>query len=395
MTIPTQSTHAVADKRFQDQWRRLMDTLQEAGQIVQEDDLASPSFMQAQSVRYLLRIFRGMEFTALELDDPYFPRLGRMFDTYLPYPNSNPDCVYMFGRVTEGETYRITGNAGTARILEVQIMNGQFPAGPNHKSLGTLTDLKGDADGSIEIVLSAEPHEGNWLPLKPGASWFYLRQYYYDWETELPADLIIERDGAQFPPPIITEDELHARMERIIGWIPTWYDFLRKRVNTYLDAPVNTCQFSPSPSGMDDMQYGKGTFSIAPDEAAIVEFDPPQCPYWSFQVMNDFWETMDFDMRQTSLNGHQAKLDNDGVFRAVISIEDPGVENWLDPVGNSTGLICARVLRPDTQPQVRMRKVKLSDLRNELPSSTKFLTAAQRSDVLRARTRATARRFRE
>ena len=124
-------------------------------------------------------------------------------------------------------------------------------------------------------------------------------------------------------------------------------------------------------------------------------FDPPQCPYWSFQVMNDFWETMDFDMRQTSLNGHQAKLDNDGVFRAVISIEDPGVENWLDPVGNSTGLICARVLRPDTQPQVRMRKVKLSDLRNELPSSTKFLTAAQRSDVLRARTRATARRFRE
>ena len=37
--------------------------------------------------------------------------------------------------------------------------------------------------------------------------------------------------------------------------------------------------------------------------------------------------------RQSSLNGHQAVLDPDGVFRAVISARDPGVPNWLDTGG--------------------------------------------------------------
>lgn len=381
--------------RFQDQWSRLLAALQEAGDFVQTDSLAAPDFMQAQSVRYLMRIFRGMDLTGMEWDDPMYPRLTRMFNTYLPYPNTNPDCIYCFAKLDEHETYRIFGKAGSARILEVQIMDGHFPAGPNHKSLGTITNLKGDADGNIEIILSATPHEGNWMPLKPGASWLYLRQYYYDWDNEVPADLAIERVGALLPPPVITADELAARADRIIGWIPTWYRHLRNRVNSYYAAPENVCAFAPSISGMDDMQYGKGYIQIEPGEGVIMEFVPPECPYWSFQIMNDFWETMEFDTRQTSLNGHQARLDADGVFRAVISVDDPGIDNWLDPVGNYRSLICARVLKPATAPTVTMRKVKLADLRAALPDGTVFLDPQQRHEQLRRRALGTYRRFRE
>jgi len=377
------------------QWQRFLAAMKDAGEFVQQDHIARPPFMQAQSVRYLMRIFMGMETTAVELDDPLYPRLVRLFDTYLPYNNTNPDCVYFFARISDKETYRIHGKAGNCRILEVQIMDGHFPAGPNHSSLGTLTDLKGDADGNIDIVLSAEPHDGNWVKLKPGASWLYMRQYYYDWENEDPADLIIERIGATYPPPVISAEELHARVERLIGWIPTWYRHLRARVASYYETPENTLKFVPSTAGMDDMLYGKGHFAMAEDECVIVEFDPPKCPYWSFQTMNDFWETLEFDMNQSSLNGHQAVLDSDGIFRAVISVSDPGVANWLDPVGNLNGLICARVYRPDAQPVVRMRRVPLANLMSYLPSDTAFVTPQERSDILRRRFFATARRVRE
>ena len=380
---------------FQDQWTRLLAALQEVGAFVQTGPMAQSDEMQAQSVRYLLRILVCMERTGLEWDDPMYPRLTRMFDAYLPYPNTNPDCVYFFARISEAETYRIKGKAGSARILEVQVMDGQFPAGPNHKSLGTLTNLKGDVNGDIEIVLSASPQEGNWLPLKQGAEWLYLRQYYYDWDREVPADLIIERDGAVFPPPLPSADEIKARVDRIIGWIPTWYRHLRSRVDTYYAADANQCAFAPSQAGMDDMQYGKGHIEIAPDEAVILEFDPPECPYWSFQMMNDFWETMEFDLYQTSLNGHQARLDTDGVFRAVISIADPGAANWLDPVGNLRSLVCARVLKPATPPVVTMRKVKLAELSATLRADTHYLTPEERSEHIRRRLAGTARRFRE
>ena len=49
---------------------------------------------------------------------------------------------------------------------------------------------------------------------------------------------------------------------------------------------------------------------------------------------NYWWETIDYANHQSSLNGFQAVLDDDGVFRAVVSARDPGVANWLDTAGH-------------------------------------------------------------
>jgi hypothetical protein len=76
-------------------------------------------------------------------------------------------------------------------------------------------------------------------------------------------------------------------------------------------------------------------------------------------------------------------------------MNDPGVPNWLDPVGDSKGLICARVLRPLTAPAVRLRKVRTGDLRQHLHPQTAVMTPAERSRSLRSRMLATVRRFRE
>ena len=365
------------------------------GQFTQNVPLAQTPYTQAQSVRFMLRLFEGMITTALEFDDADYPKLVRMFDLANLHPNTNPDCVYFYSRLSPQHQYRIHGLAGSARILEVQVMDGHFPAGPNHKSLGTLSNLKGDAQGQIEIVLSATPQPGNWVKLAPMAAWIYVRQYYYDWEREIPADLVIERIGATYPPAPISADELRARVDRIINWIPTWYRHLNSRVVGYYDSPKDSLAFFMSSAGMDELHYGKGSFDLHPDEALVLEFKPPACPYWGFQLMNDFWETLPFDVHTSSLNGHQARLDADGVFRAVISLRDPGAPNWLDPVGNHKGLICARVLRPKQPPRVSLRKIKLADVQSHLAPGTPVVSPAQRSEALLTRMRATARRYRE
>jgi hypothetical protein len=347
-THDSNASTTVTTPEFRAQWTRLLAALHEAGTYTQDLPLAQTPYMQAQSVRFILRLLEGMIVTALEFDDPAYPRLVRMFDPACLHPNTNPDCVYFFSRLSPQHTYRIHGSAGSARILEVQVMDGHFPAGPNHKSLGTLSDLHGDASGHIEIVLGATPQKGNWVRLAPTAAWIYVRQYYYDWETEVPADLVIERVDATYPPEPISAEELRARVDRIIGWIPTWYRHLASRVAGYYDSPRDSLAFFMSSAGMDELHYGKGSFDLAAEEALIMEFRPPECRYWGFQLMNDFWETLPFDLHMSSLNGHQGRLDPDGVFRAVISLKDPGVPNWLDPVGNSKGLICARILRPKT-----------------------------------------------
>ena len=377
------------------QWQRLVNALAEAGQHVAAGPRAQTPIARAQLPRYLLRVLRGMFLTAIETDDPDYPLLVRLFDPQIAYGNSNPDCTYFHATISPRNTYRIFGKRGGARIVEVQTMDGHFLSGPNHKSMGTLPDLKADANGNLEIVLSATPHPGNWLKIESTTSWLYLRQYFYDWSNEAPADLIIERVGATYPPPVISTVELTRRVDNLIRWIPTWFRHMESRVEGYYQSPADSCTFVLSTAGMDGLHYGKGHFALGEGQAAIMEFRPPECRYWSFQIMNNFWESQDYDVRQTSLNGRQAQLDPDGMLRAVISVEDPGVPNWLDPVGHSTGMICGRVLYPSTPPLTTLRIVDLENLRRELHPATPVTSPAARSDILYRRMLAARRRYRQ
>jgi hypothetical protein len=108
-----------------------------------------------------------------------------------------------------------------------------------------------------------------------------------------------------------------------------------------MEREPNEIYFRPSEEtawgGLRGLNYGFGNFRCEPGQAVIIEVDPPPCHYWSFSLGNWYWETIGWANRQSSLNGHQARLDPDGVFRAVICHQDPGVFNWLDPAGGVLG----------------------------------------------------------
>ncbi len=111
-----------------------------------------------------------------------------------------------------------------------------------------------------------------------------------------------------------------------------------------------------------------GSFQIAPDEALVVEVEPPEGLYWSYSIGNPWWETIDYARHQSSLNGHQAIVDDDGMLRVVIAHTDPGIANWLDTAGHSEGPVILRCVRTEMPTVPTTRVVKMTDVANALPA---------------------------
>ena len=63
------------------QWNRLLDALRATGEHVFAWPLAQSAISQGQAVRHMERMLRGMFATAIELDDPDYPTLVRLFDS--------------------------------------------------------------------------------------------------------------------------------------------------------------------------------------------------------------------------------------------------------------------------------------------------------------------------
>lgn len=381
-------------------WQQVLDALKRAERFVLAPDVPVSPLMRAEGMRFLTRVFSGGLRLCVELGDPDYPEFGRMYDTFMSWGIPCPDCLYLYTAVRGDATYRITGNRGSARHFDVQLQRGHFALAPNFAVISSLNGqtLRAEPDGSVEIVISPTPHDGNWLRSEPDARWLLVRQYSYDWEHERPADLIIQREGATYPPPPLRTGEIAERLDMLVSWCDIGCGYWEQRARQALNTPPNSCPFQSLAEGewggVKGLAYGLGNFRCQPDEAVILEVKPPRSHYWSFDLGNFYWEEMDWVRRQTSLNGHQARLDADGVFRAVIAHRDPGVPNWLDTQEHSWGVVNGRYLLTEASPIPTMRVVPLAGVRSALPADTPYVSPAERTEVLRRREQAVRRRYR-
>jgi len=383
-------------------WEALCDTLRRAGRLVLGEGVPDAPRDRAEGFRYLTRLLASGLVTCLEFADGDEPEFGRMVDHRMKWGLDCPDCLYLYATIRGDATYRISGNRGSANHIDIQVNYGHFALGDISRwgTVSSMTglELQSDADGSFELFLDGEERPGNWLRLEPNAEFVLIRQYFNDWQQERPADLVIDRIGAALPPPPRT-DQIAARLERLCMWLERSGALWERMSKAALALPPNSINvFLPQDSnqraGMRGQAYGLGNFQCAPDEAVIIEFTPPPCRHWSVGLANWYWESLDFTTRQSSLNGHQAALDADGVFRGVIAHEDPGVANWLDTTGQARGTLTARFLLAESSPEIRFRVVKLPDLPSALPPATPRVDPRARARALEARRRAVLRRYR-
>jgi hypothetical protein len=136
-----------------------------------------------------------------------------------------------------------------------------------------------------------------------------------------------------------------------------------------------------------------GKFELEPDEALVLEFEPPKGVYWSISLGNPWLETIHYGRHQSSLNGHQTVEDPDGVVRFVLSERDPGVANWLDTAGFSNGAMLLRCVRTETAPVPSTRVVKADDVLSTLPAETTLTTPVVGALIIAARRRAVHERL--
>ncbi len=309
----------------------------------------------------------------------------------------DPDYVYSTCEVESSGVYRISGFRGTSRFVEItqqtfDILNPtQLENGNPVPATHDLDDLEQDADGYFSVVLSAERpagHDGDWWQLDPRTCRLLMRKCSCDWRNEVDARVAIERlddPGADMTPEDTARrfSELAAWIEGMIGFdmgLIRWYRE-HHGVNTFLRSQKIT-----SVGGLPTQAYYDGIHEIGDDEALIIETELPQtCRYWQALVGDDRFCTVDWVNRQSSLNDHQAHIDSDGRFRAVISRLDPGVPNWLDKADYPWGVIQMRWNRASDYPDPTMIKVPFAEIRRHLPADTPVVTPEQRREQLRAR----------
>lgn len=404
--MSTTSNGDPADPRVMtgEAWEEFCDALKRTGRLVLGEGVPDSPRDRAEGVRYLTRFLAAGFVTCMEFADPDEPEFGRMVDHSMKWGLDCPDCLYLYASVRGDATYRISGDRGTANHIDIQVNYGHFASG-DISAWGTISSMNGlelqtEPDGSFELILSVEERAGNWLRLAPNAEFVLIRQYFNDWERERPADLIIERlDATYHPVPPPRTDQIAARLARLCLWLERGGALWERMSKAALDLPPNTLnvylpQDSDQRAGLRGQAYGIGNFQCAQDEAVIVEFTPPPCRHWSVSLANWYWESLDFASRQTSLNGHQATLDSDGVFRGVIAHDDPGVSNWVDTTGHTRGTLAIRFLLADAAPEVACHAVKLADLPSALPPDTPRVDPATRAQILERRQRAVWRRYR-
>jgi hypothetical protein len=379
-------------------WERMLDSLSRTGSVLQSERAPTEATDRAAGYRHLLVLLALGIDEALRGSDPYRPHFAPAnVDNILKWGMDCPDAAYTGAGIRGHATYVVRGRRNTVRYLGFQVMGGMENTGNV-----VADDLDMDEDGRFELVLSATEHPGNWMPLTGSSSSLVVRQFFYDWSGETAADLSIECTSR---PPVAAEDTVPAPLSPagLASQIQALGEFVEASVDFWLEVEESGRKQGVNcfrePAALTKMGAAAenvstwGSWSLGEDEALVIEVSPPEALYWSVSLGNYWWETIDYANRQSSLNGHQAVLDSDGVFRAVVAHADPGVANWLDTAGNHHGAMIFRWLRADGAPVPTTRVVPVAELEEALPPGTPVVDAGERRRVLEGRRAAVQRRF--
>lgn len=387
------------------------------GVIAKNENANSPLDL-AEGLRYLTRAFAWGALVG-ETENYHYPKFVPAASLWLQMGFANPDGGYWYTTVHGDYVYRVFGRRGTARIFDVESWSGSMSDVEHmhhcggarhihldaHAPIASTSDFEVGPNGEFEVILSKDPQPGNWVPIADGLGWVLMREFFYDWMNEERGQFYIERVGATYPPPPTTTGDLQKALTRILEFMNLNVRHLAKGVEAqhYSVAP-NAMHIQPMHGGQEergqedqialrDIYFQQGRYDCGPDDAVILEVPEPESDYWLYYLLTHNWECIDFHTFQNTINGHHAHIDDDGAFRAVISQNDPGVLNWLDPAGHQTGLIVGRVFKPRAEmvtPQLRV--VPFDELRQHLPAETKWVTAEERSEALRERMHSVRRR---
>lgn len=380
-------------------WDSFCDELKRAGEIPFRDPVPRHVAARAAGIEALARnISLALNFNH-DYADPRYPELIHYFDPVRKQGGDNTDAVYVGATINGTDTYRISGDRGTARYFAItSVQRGQTPWGGKVAQTLFDHDLKVEPDGRFELIVSPEPHPGNWLRTTPETFRVTFRQFFADWETERPMKARIDRlTGDMSPPAPLAPEKLAAQLLASAKWVIESIEFWVRMINMWKVMPntfrsykqLSDRAIDATPGGEPMVAY----WSLPKDESLIIRVRPPVCPYWAVEFGNFWWMSMDYRYRLSNTNCHYAQLEDDGELIVVVAHEDPGLPNWLDTSGFSEGYVTYRWMLAQSCPEPQATQVKTAELFKHLPARIKRITPDARREQLATRRRGVINRF--
>lgn len=347
-------------------------------------------------------------------NDPFYPKVYWLnapprdwFGLKVPggrYSYDNPDNIYRTIPIDGSSKYVLRGKRTGPGPTDVTFSLIRNPNSQQTVSILSGKDLVVGADGSYAITIDRDPAGGrvNHIQSSGEAVQLFVRNNLGDWNAETPDALTIERlpDGNTPQPKsdlVIAAEAWTNLQESIVA-----YGVGALGIKTHTN-PVNTLS-SPSLSStlgtLVTQASSFGHFKLADDEALVATVQTGGAGYFVFPVTDPWMVTVDPIRRQSSLNNRQAAPNADGSYTFVVSVQDPGVANWIDPAGLHEGTIMLRwqdlplAASAAGGPSVKTQVVQLSGLGAALPAGTRYVTAEQRRRQLDDRTAGYALRLR-
>jgi hypothetical protein len=324
--------------------------------------------------------------------DPDYPRLVTMNDTFELADNR-------FAAVRAGNTYLLRGDVSTLFDVNISLHEGwAFLGEPGVWGDLGFDDLEIAADGTFELVISPEPHEGNWLELPAAATILHIREYYADWDVHRPGTFEVVRIGSEGVAPDRRDGtELARRLDEAIRFVRGYTPSHLMMINWLNSEPPNRVQIpTRQEAGNRNIAYAFGRFELDPSECLVLEFAEPAARLWGVQWLTTPWyENPDVANRFTSVRSDEAFVNGDGRVRIVISAADPGAPNWLDIGGYTEGVLAARWIWTEVDgPPIESTVVAVHDVADALPADTPKVDPSERADAQAHRRASFARRRR-
>jgi len=388
-----------------DAWRAYLDAIEVVREFIYSREYAELPTVRQQATQFLMQM-QGVAYQWIIAPRVDYPRFYR----YLYEPMTwnwgfpSPDYGYRWGFVDGAQTYRIRGKRSDCVFLDIQVQplfgiveDAEFVKLPTKSYL--VDDMQLEADGSFEIIASPDPHPGNWIQLDPEQHVIalFVRETFYNWGEARPSEMWIDRLGDTPARPLLyDEPTLVAKLEHaarfvkfvVRAWVTAGFDrslaAQERQFNRF------AMQNIPANAGGNPLAvYHNMIFSLQENEALIIEVDAPSSRYWSFAIANRYIQLIDFVYHQSSLNGYQARRDADGKYRFVLSTEDIGAPNWLDPLDAAElGMVQFRQFYQEQAVGLpSVTSVKSSDAFAALPAGTPFISPAERRTLLEQRSR--------
>ncbi len=280
------------------------------------------------------------------------PRFVDIVGPYRKWGGDNADAFYQYAPIDPTRTYRVRGRRGDAAYLSLTVYGGPDDGRYSKRIVGTINDRMLDigSDGTFEIILSPDSHEGASIRLEPDAVCAITRDYLADPVTGRRAEWKIEAIDA---PGQWREDD--ADLARRLRAALTWVREQAAIVPVPLGEPNSVDEPYPVPTetygwAAGDAAYAMGSFDLGPDQALVLEGRSPDCAFWNVCLWNQFLHTYNYDYERVTINGFQVRHEPDSSWRIIVSERDPGHPNWISTAGHDRGRIWFRWFLPRTLP---------------------------------------------